>query len=316
MQEVDENPAPRIIDFGLAKAIAPQPAGESLYTQVGSLVGTPGYMSPEQCDPTALDVDTRTDVYSLGVVLYVLLTGSLPFEAKARKEQGFGEMLRQLREEDPPRPSAKVIAEREASAAVADVRDTMPRQLVSLLRGDLDWVTMKALDKDRSRRYATPAELAADIRRYLQNEPVQAHPPGVWYRGNKFLRRYKVPVAAAVLVLATLVAGLYTANRERMIAQRRFQDVRELANKLFDIDVQVRELPGSIKTRQLIVDTALQYLRGLTADVRETPDLPWRLATLICGWRACKVCLSRRRSARPIRPNRIFASPTDSFSRF
>lgn len=273
VQEVDGNPAPRIIDFGLAKAIAPQPAGESLYTQVGSLVGTPGYMSPEQCDPTALDVDTRTDVYSLGVVLYVLLTGSLPFEAKARKEQGFGEMLRQLREEDPPRPSAKVIAEREASAAVADVRDTMPRQLVSLLRGDLDWVTMKALDKDRSRRYATPAELAADIRRYLQNEPVQAHPPGVWYRGNKFLRRYKVPVAAAVLVLATLVAGLYTANRERMIAQRRFQDVRELANKLFDIDVQVRELPGSIKTRQLIVDTALQYLRGLTADVRGDPGL-------------------------------------------
>ena len=218
-------------------------------------------------------MDTRTDVYSLGVVLYVLLTGSLPFETKTTAERPIDEVLRQVREEDPPRPSTKVSTDHDTSSATAEARGTAPKQLVSLLRGDLDWVTMKALEKDRSRRYDTPTELAADIRRYLQNEPVQAHPPGVWYRSHKFLRRYKVPVAAAALVLASLVAGLYIANRERMIAQRRFQDVRELANKLFDIDVRVRELPGSTKTRQFIVDTSLDYLRRLTADVQGDPGL-------------------------------------------
>jgi serine/threonine protein kinase/tetratricopeptide (TPR) repeat protein len=273
VQEIDGVPVPRIIDFGLAKATGPRMSGDSLYTKVGSFVGTPGYMSPEQCDPYAQDVDTRTDVYSLGVVLYVLLTGCLPFEMKAHPDKPLDEMLRQLREEDPPRPSTKVSSDQQTSTATAEARGTLPKQLVSLLRGDLDWVTMKALEKDRSRRYGTPSELAADIRRYLGNEPVEAHPPSVWYRGRKFLRRYQVPVAAGVLVVASLAAGLYVANRERMIAQRRFQDVRELANKLFDIDAQARELPGSTKTRQLIVDTSLEYLRRLTADVRGDPGL-------------------------------------------
>jgi serine/threonine protein kinase/tetratricopeptide (TPR) repeat protein len=273
VQEIDGVPMPRIIDFGLAKAIGPRMSGDSLSTQVGSLVGTPGYMSPEQCDPYAQDVDTRTDVYSLGVVLYVLLTGCLPFEMKAHKDKPLDEMLRQLRQEDPPRPSTKVSSDQQTSTATAEARGTLPKQLVSLLRGDLDWVTMKALEKDRSRRYGTPSELAADIRRYLGSEPVEAHPPSVWYRGRKFLRRYQLPVAAGVLVVASLAAGLYVANRERVIAQRRFQDVRELANKLFDIDAQTRELPGSTKARQLIVDTSLEYLRRLTADVRGDPGL-------------------------------------------
>jgi len=270
VQELDGVAAPRIIDFGLAKATSPQLAGETLYTHVGGFVGTPGYMSPEQCDPTA-DIDTRTDLYSLGVVLYVLLTGSLPFETKT--ERPIDEVLRQVREEDPLRPSAKVSTSNQTLTSTAEARGTVPKQLVSQLRGDLDWVAMKALEKDRGRRYPTATDLANDLRHFLNNEPVQAHPPSVWYRGSKFLRRYKAPVAAAVLVFASLSAGLYVANRERNIAQRRFQDVRELANKLFDIDVQARELPGSVKTRQLIVDTSLDYLRRLAADVHGDPGL-------------------------------------------
>ena len=273
VQEIDGKPVPRIIDFGLAKATSPRIGGTSLFTQVGTFVGTPGYMSPEQCDPSARDVDTRTDVYALGVLLYVLLSGSLPFEDKEWKQRPFDEMLRLMREQDPPRPSTRVSSERKTSSATADMRGTEPKQLVSLLRGDLDWVTMKAIERDRTRRYGTPTELAADIQRYLANKPVQAHPTSIWYRGRKFVRRYRVPVAAGALVVASLSAGLYLANRERVLAQRRFQDVRELSNRLFDIDQLVRELPGSTKARQSIVDTSLEYLRRLAADVHGDPEL-------------------------------------------
>jgi eukaryotic-like serine/threonine-protein kinase len=151
--EVDGKPVPRIIDFGLAKATAPQVEGESIFTQMGQFVGTPGYMSPEQADPALQDIDTRTDVYSLGVVLYVLLAGLQPFENRLRQKQPLDELLRKLREEEPPRPSSKVSTDRDTSASTAEARGTEARQLVNLLRGDLDWITMKALEKDRARRY-------------------------------------------------------------------------------------------------------------------------------------------------------------------
>ncbi|HEY6290886.1 MAG TPA: hypothetical protein VI455_04890 [Terriglobia bacterium] len=164
---------PRIIDFGLAKAASPKLDGETLalMTRLGGWVGTPGYMSPEQADPAVMDVDTRTDVYSLGAVLYELLTGFLPFETT---KQRFDEVLRRLHEEDPQRPSTRVATRKESSKASASARGTEPTQLVNLLRGDLDWITMKALEKDRDRRYGTPMELAADIRRYLDDKPVIA----------------------------------------------------------------------------------------------------------------------------------------------
>src|SRR5208283_3011486 len=169
---------------------------------------TPGYMSPEQADPGfhdgVQDIDTRTDVYSLGVVLYVLLAGMQPFESKQRQKQPLDELLRKLREEEPPNPSAKVSGDRDTSTATAEARGTEPRQLVSLLRGDLDWIAMKALERDRTRRYGTPSELAADLKRFLNNEPVVARPASAGYRLRKYTRRHRVAVGVGAGLLAML----------------------------------------------------------------------------------------------------------------
>jgi tetratricopeptide (TPR) repeat protein len=224
--ENDGKPVPRIIDFGLAKATMPQMDGETLFTQVGHFVGTPGYMSPEQADPNVKGIDTRTDVYSLGAVLYVLLAGSQPLDIKAGEKLQLDELLRRLREEEPPSPSVKVSGDRETSSATAEARGTEPRQLVSLLRGDLDWITMKALEKNRSRRYGSASEFAADIKRYLNHEAVQAVPPSLAYRTRKFARRYRVALAttsafALVLLVAAIVSVRegFRANREAAVAE-------------------------------------------------------------------------------------------------
>jgi eukaryotic-like serine/threonine-protein kinase len=228
VQDVDGKPAPRIIDFGLAKATTPREAGETVFTQLGHFMGTPGYVSPEQADPTVQDVDTRTDVYSLGVVLYVLLTGLQPFETKQRQKQPLDELLRRLREEEPPRPSTKVGADRDTSAETAHARGTEPKELVSILRGDLDWITMKALEKDRARRYGAPSELAADIRRYLNHEPVVARPTSAGYRVRKYARRHRVAVAGFVgLVLLLSAFSVLQAVQLRRITRERDRAAHE-----------------------------------------------------------------------------------------
>ena len=220
--EVDGKPMPRIIDFGVAKATSQLSAG-TMYTQLGAIVGTLGYISPEQADSAGQDVDTRTDVYSLGVVLYELLVGALPLDFY---KLAYDEVLRRLREQDVPRPSTKVRTLGADSAVTAQNRGADPPTLVRQLRGDADAITLKALEKDRKRRYATPLELAADIRHYLRNEPVTAHAPSVGYRARKFFRRYRVGLITAaafvlVLIAATAVSIRQSirANREAAIAQ-------------------------------------------------------------------------------------------------
>jgi eukaryotic-like serine/threonine-protein kinase len=216
--DVDGAPTPRIIDFGLAKPAAPRMDDETRYTQIGQFIGTPGYMSPEQVDPANSDIDTRTDVYSLGVILCVLLTGLQPFETKRRERQPLHEWMRQIREEDPPSLAAKINTDREGIVAVADNRSTDPKQLVRALRGDLEWITMKALERERERRYASPSELAADLRRHLNDEPIVARPASAAYQVRKFIRRHRIAAAAAgvvaILAIVTSGAGLIAVRKQ------------------------------------------------------------------------------------------------------
>jgi eukaryotic-like serine/threonine-protein kinase len=264
--EVDGKPTPRIIDFGLAKAMGPQKAGETMFTLAGGFVGTPAYMSPEQADPGVRDLDTRADVYALGVILYELLTGALPFDPKKWKEQPLYEVMRQLREQDPPRPSTEVENQKQSSTEAAEKRGTEPKQLASLLQGDLDWITMKALEKDRIRRYGTPSELATDLTRFLNNEPVAARPASTGYRLQKYVRRHSVAVAVAsafVLLLAA-VAVLQAVQLRRTTRERdRASRITEFMTGMFKESNPSEARGNSITAREILdkasndIDTSL-----------------------------------------------------------
>jgi serine/threonine protein kinase len=240
----DATPAVKVIDFGIAKALGQELTDKTLFTGFAQVVGTPLYMSPEQASQSGLDVDTRADVYSLGVLLYELLTGTTPFTREWFQGAGYDEICRIIREEEPPRPSTRLSESKDTLSSISARRQTEPAKLTRLVRGELDWIVMKCLEKNRNRRYETASALAADVQRYLADEPVQACPPSAAYRLRKFFRRHKAPILAAGLMLLVLIGGisgttlgLIQAMRAKsetdqtIVKVKQERDAKELARK-------------------------------------------------------------------------------------
>ena len=221
----DGVPVPKVIDFGIAKAIQARLTDKTLFTAIEQFMGTPAYMSPEQAEMSSIDIDTRSDIYSLGVLLYELLTGTTPFDTHELLSAGIDEIRRKIREDEPPKPSTRLSALSEKDlTSTAKQRQLDAPKLVSHIRGDLDWVVMKALEKDRTRRYETASALALDIGRHLNHEPVTASPISATYRMRKFIRRNKLAFAAASAVVLALLLG---AGVSAWQALRATQAVRE-----------------------------------------------------------------------------------------
>jgi serine/threonine protein kinase/tetratricopeptide (TPR) repeat protein len=246
----DGKPVPKVIDFGVAKATGSKLTERTLHTEFGAIVGTFEYMSPEQAELNQLDIDTRSDIYSLGVLLYELLTGTTPLERKRLKEVAILELLRLVREEEPPRPSTRLSTVQELPSIAAN-RGLEPRKLSGLVRGELDWIVMKCLEKDRNRRYETANGLARDIEHYLHDEPVNACPPSAAYQIKKFVRRNWVPMLAATVMLCSLVGGIAGTSWGLIRATKEAKAARQARDRTRQaLDAMTSTITGDALTTQ------------------------------------------------------------------
>jgi serine/threonine protein kinase/tetratricopeptide (TPR) repeat protein len=287
----DGIPVPKIIDFGVAKATNQKLTERTLFTEFHQVIGTPEYMSPEQAEMSGLDVDTRSDIYSLGVLLYQLLTGSTPANPRDLRTAAYAEMTRMIREDEPQTPSTRISKLGVGGDTVAKHRSSDSRSLSRRLQGDLDWIVMKALEKDRTRRYDTASAFAADVARHLENQPVEAGPPGAWYRLSKFAHRNQKTVAASLVLVIVVGLGLFgtsvgfvsaraEADRSGRISEA-LQDVlattggdgAEGREELERVLVMVRETFGADRaTYATVLDTLVIRLRD-AGDFEAAADL-------------------------------------------
>ena len=283
----EDKPVPKIIDFGIAKATEHRLTEQTFFTERGQLIGTPEYMSPEQAEMSGLDVDTRTDIYSLGVMLYELLVGVLPFDSRALRSAGFGEIQRIIREEEPPRASTRLSGLGDIQTSIAEQRRTDVTSLYKQLKGDLDWITMKAMEKDRTRRYSTASDLAADIARHLKKEPIIARPPSRIYDVGKFIRRHKWGVAMATLLILVIVIGgtaaiigFVRATKAERLARQEAQTATQVSNflvDLFNVSDPGEARGNTITAREILNKGAKEIEQGL----EEQPSIRARLMETI-----------------------------------
>ncbi|MGE0376075.1 MAG: protein kinase [Planctomycetaceae bacterium] len=312
----DGVPVPKVIDFGVAKALNQRLTEQTVYTQYSQLIGTPLYMSPEQAEFSGLDIDTRTDVYSLGVLLYELLTGTTPFEKQTLAEKGLDEFRRLLREQDPPRPSAKISTlDAAAQSTLALQRGLDPRQLTRSLKGELDWIVMKSLEKDRNRRYESASDFAADVQRYLTDEPVEACPPSAAYRLKKLIHRNWTALATTAIVVTALIIGTAVsvwqsieatsarrlanerlnnetialrdaitqgrhAEKQRHLAEANFQKALDAVEQMLTrvADEKLARIPGVESVRKQLLEDAIPFYEQLLEQHSEDPELRFKTA--------------------------------------